>query len=387
MKSPLFSTRLEAIAPSKIKIDYSQLRKPGVISLSVGEPDFETPWGIRQAGIEALQNGYTFYSDDAGLPKLREEIAAYLKRHYGLSYDPTSEILVTVGASEGIDLTFRALLNEGDEVIVPRPSYISYGPITSLCGGKVAYVDLQEKAGFRLTPEALEKAITPASKLLIFNYPNNPTGAIMRKSDLEAIAKVILSHDLYVVSDEIYAELTYGAKHVSLASIPGMAERTIYISGFSKAFAMTGWRLGYVCAPKAIIAHLRKIHQYCLLAAPTISQYAAVEALQNEEDETKKMRDAYDERRLYLVKALHDMGLSCFTPEGAFYVFPSIKSSGLSSDEFVAQLFEKEKLLLISGTGFGENGEGFVRISYAYALPTIKEGVARLKHFLSTLKH
>jgi aminotransferase len=385
MKLPPFNKRLESIEPSRIKIDFTKLQDPEVLSLSIGEPDFETPWGISEAGIEAIQHGYTFYSDDAGLPSLREEISSYVKRHYGLHYEAKDEALVTVGASEAIDLTFRALLNEGDEVLIPMPSYISYGPLVTLLGGVVKPVVIKEDKKFRLQPEDLEKAITPKSKILVLNYPHNPTGAILEKEDLERLAPVIKKHNLYVISDEIYAELTYGKKHVSMASLPDMKERTIYISGFSKAFAMTGWRLGYVCSSKEIIAHLRKVHQYAMLAAPTISQFAAVEALKNNEGETYKMRDAYDERRKYLVQALRDIGLSCFTPEGAFYVFPSIKKTGLTSDQFVTQLFDKEKLLLIAGNGFGEAGEGYVRISYAYSLDKLKEGIRRISKFLKEI--
>lgn len=383
MKSPLFSTKVDAIEPPKIKVDFAQLRKPGVISLSIGEPDFETPWEIKQAGIEAIQNGYTFYADDSGLPKLRNEISAYVKRRYSLDYSPDGEILVSVGASEAIDLCFRAFLNENDEVIIPQPAYNSYGPLVTLMGGKVVGVPLEENQAFRLQASALEKAITPASKLLILNYPHNPTGAVMEKSDLEPIAEVCKKHNIYVVSDEIYSELTYGKKHFSIAALPGMKERTIYISGFSKAFAMTGWRLGYICAPKDAIAHMRKVHQYGSLAAPTISQYAALEALKNGQEETEKMKRAYDERRHYLIKALKDMNLECFAPEGAFYVFPCIKKTGLTSEEFISRLFDEEKLLLISGTAFGPLGEGYVRISYAYSLEKLKEGMARLAHFVA----
>jgi len=387
MKSPLFSTKVDAIEPPKIKIDFAEVRKEGVVSLSVGEPDFETPWAIKQAGVEAIQNGYTFYCDDLGLPKLREEIAKYLKRHYELSYDPKDEILVSVGASEAIDVAFRALLNEGDEVIIPQPAYNSYPPVVALSGGKVVNVNLREEKQFRLQPEDLEKVITPASKILILNYPHNPTGAIMEKGDLQKIAEVCIKNDLYVVSDEIYSELTYGKKHVSIASLPGMKERTIYISGFSKAFAMTGWRLGYIAAPKEMIVRMRKVHQYSMLASPTISQYAAVEALKDGEEETEKMKAAYNERRLYLIKALKAMNLDCFVPEGAFYVFPCIKETGLTSDQFVDKLFKEEKLLFISGTGFGPLGEGYVRISYAYSLEKIKEGMVRLGRFLQRYRH
>jgi len=387
MKSPLFSTKVEAIEPPKIKIDFAEVRKEGVVSLSVGEPDFETPWAIKQAGVEAIQNGDTFYCDDMGLPKLREEISKYLKRHYEISYDPKDEILVSVGASEAIDVAFRALLNEGDEVIIPQPAYNSYPPVVALSGGKVVNVNLREEKKFRLQPEDLEKGITPASKILILNYPHNPTGAIMEKADLQKIAEVCIKNDLYVVSDEIYSELTYGKKHVSIASLPGMKERTIYISGFSKAFAMTGWRLGYIAAPREMIVRMRKVHQYSMLASPTISQYAAVEALKDGEEETEKMKAAYNERRLYLIKALKAMNLDCFVPEGAFYVFPCIKETGLTSDQFVDKLFKEEKLLFISGTGFGPLGEGYVRISYAYSLEKIKEGMVRLGRFLQRYRH
>jgi aminotransferase len=385
MRDDLFNRRLEGIAPSKIKIDFNELKKLGVISLSIGEPDFETPWDIREAGIEAIQNGYTFYADDLGLPKLRQELSHYLLKHYGLHYEPTNEILVSVGASEAIDLTCRSFLNPGDEVLIPSPSYTSYSPMVTLAGGTPVDVKLDMAHGFRLQAADLEKAITPKSKILILNYPHNPTGAIMEKADLEAIKEVVVRHDLLVVSDEIYAELTYGKKHVSFASLPEMKERTIYINGFSKAFAMTGWRLGYLAAPSRFVERLRKAHQYAMLAAPTISQYAALAALEKGEEETVKMREAYNARRLAILTALKKMGLDCFTPEGAFYVFPSIRKSGLSSDEFVSRLFKEEKLLLISGSAFGPTGEGYVRISYAYAMETIKEGMKRIQHFLSTL--
>jgi aminotransferase len=382
MKSSRFNSKLEAIAPSKLKIDYALTRKEGVISLSIGEPDFETPWDIEQAGISSVQNGYTFYADGLGLPVLRKDIAKYLSRHYGLNYDANSEILVSVGASEAIDLALRSLLNDGDEVIIPSPGYVSYAPLVQLAGGKVVNVPLKEQQGFRLQADDLEKVITPKSKLLILNYPHNPTGAILEKKDAEAIAKVVIKHDLLVLDDEIYAELTYGKVPFSIASLPNLKERLIYVSGFSKAFAMTGWRLGYVCAPNDILSRLAKIHGVSMLAAPTISQFAAVEALEHGEDETSKMREAYNARRLFLVKALNDLGLSCFVPEGAFYVFPNISRTGLSSDAFVCTLFAEEKLLLISGTAFGEAGEGYVRISYAYSLEIIKEAMKRLAHFL-----
>jgi aminotransferase len=382
MKLPSLSSRVEAIEPPKIKIDFAKARQKGVISLSIGEPDFETPWLVKQAGIAAIQDNDTFYCDSSGLPELRVEIARYLSEHYDLSYDPTTEILVSVGASEAIDIALRALLNEGDEVIIPEPAYNSYEPVVSLDGGIPVHVSLKQKNKFRLQPEDLEKAITDKTKALILNYPHNPTGAIMEKEDLEAIAKVCIQKNIYVISDEIYSELTYGKKHVSIASLPGMKERTIYISGFSKAFAMTGWRLGYVCAPASILNRIRKIHQYCLLASPTISQYAALEALKSGEEETDKMRDAYNLRRAYIIRSLQGMGLDCFVPEGAFYVFPCIRKTGLSSDEFVAKLFHEEKVILISGTGFGAVGEGYVRISYAYSMAQIQEGMARIARFI-----
>jgi aminotransferase len=382
MKLPSLSSRVEAIEPPKIKIDFAKARQKGVVSLSIGEPDFETPWIVKQAGIGAIQDNDTFYCDSSGLPELRVEIARYLFEHYALRYDPVDEILVSVGASEAIDITLRALLNEGDEVIIPEPAYNSYEPVVTLAGGKCVYVPLSEKKRFRLQAGDLLKAITPKTKALILNYPHNPTGAILEKEDLEAIAKVCIAKNIYVITDEIYSELTYGKKHVSIASLPGMAERTIYISGFSKAFAMTGWRLGYVCAPSAILSRIRKVHQYCLLASPTISQYAALEALKHGEGETEKMRNAYNLRRAYIIKSLQGMGLDCFVPEGAFYVFPSIQKTGLSSDEFVAKLFDEEKVILISGTGFGKVGEGFVRISYAYSMSQIEEGMKRIARFI-----
>lgn len=384
MKLRPLNKRLESIEPSKLKVN--SRTDPDVLSLSVGEPDFETPWGISQAGIDAINHGDTFYADDRGLPELRHEIGLYLKRHYELDYKEKDEILVTVGASEAIDLSLRALLNEGDEVLVPSPGYISYAPLARLMGASVVSVPLREERKFRLSESDLEKAITDRSKLLFLNYPHNPTGATMGKEDLEKIARVAIRHNLYVLSDEIYAELTYAGKHVSIASLSGMKERTIVVSGFSKAFAMTGWRLGYAASSNNLIEHLLKIHQFSMLAAPTISQYAALEALKKEEGETLRMKEAYDERRKYLVGALNDIGLTTFAPEGAFYVFPSIRASGLSSDEFVSRLYEEEKLIVVPGTGFGKEGEGYIRISYAYSLKELKEGVRRLHHFLVGLR-
>ncbi|MCH3909266.1 MAG: pyridoxal phosphate-dependent aminotransferase [Bacilli bacterium] len=383
MKS--FSNRLEAIEPSKIKIDSSALKDPEVISLSIGEPDFTTPWSFRQAGIEAIQEGYTFYADGMGLPALRKGIAEYLKHNYSLSYDPRGEILVTVGASQAIDLALRALLNDGDEVIIPEPAYPSYAPMVELCGGVVKFVPLYADDGFVLDPVRLEKAITPKTKALIINYPHNPTGAVLDEEAAKKIADVIIKHDLYLITDEIYSALSYEGKHFSIASIDGIKERCIYINGFSKAFAMTGWRLGYVASSKDIVSRMMKINQYSMLSAPTISEFAGYSAITSDGTDTKKMRDAYNLRRVYLIGALKDMGLDCYTPQGAFYVFPSISKFNISSDEFVSRLLKDKKLLLISGSAFGAVGEGYVRISYAYSIEKLKEGMKRLQEFIATL--
>lgn len=385
MKKDFFSERALSLPAPKLQIDFAKAHAEGVISLSIGEPDFETPWSIKEAGIESIEEGDTFYADDAGYAPLREELARYLFRHYGVSYDPKDEILITVGASEAIDLAFRALLNEGEEVLLPVPAYVSYAPLIALNGGKVVGVPLREEKKFRLQKEDLLASASEKSKILLLNYPHNPTGAIMERNDLLALSETIQKRDLFVLSDEIYAELTYGRKHVSIASLPGMKERTLLISGFSKAFAMTGWRLGYAAGSKEVIKAMRRIHQYSLLAAPTLSQFAALKALEEGEEETKKMREAYDMRRHFVIESFAKMDLPCFTPEGAFYAFPCIKGCGFSSDEFVSRLYEEEKLLLISGTGFGPEGEGFVRLSYAYSLPKLQEGLARLAAF--TKKH
>ena len=357
---------------------------PDAISLGVGEPDFDTPWHIREAGIYSLEAGKTFYTSNAGLMELRGEIAAYYKRKHNLEYSGSSEVLVTVGGSEGIDMCLRAMIDPGDEVIVPEPSYVSYGPCADLAGAKTVKLELKAENDFRLKVEELEAVITDKTKILILPFPNNPTGAIMEREDLEPIAEICREKDIYVLSDEIYGELTYtGKEHATIASLPGMRERTIIINGFSKAYAMTGWRLGFAVGPANIIKQMTKLHQYAIMCAPTTSQYAAVEALRNGDDDVAKMRESYNQRRRYLVARLRGMGLSCFEPYGAFYVFPCIKSLGMSSDEFATKLLEEEKLAVVPGTAFGECGEGFIRISYAYSLEELKEALGRIEHFVS----
>jgi aminotransferase len=357
----------------------------GAISLGVGEPDFDTPWHVREEGIRSLEKGRTFYTSNSGLMQLREEIGKYLMRRQGLQYDPKKEIMITVGGSEAIDDALRAMLDPGDEVLIPQPSYVSYVPCTVLAGGVPVIVELKEENDFRLTPEELREKITPRTKILIMPYPNNPTGAVMEKKDLEAIRDIIIDNDLYVLSDEIYSELTYGVEHVSIASLPGMRERTVVINGFSKTYAMTGWRLGYAAGPEAIIRQMLKIHQFAIMCAPTTSQYAAVEALKNGDEDIKRMRSAYDERRKFLVGRLRELGMDCFEPFGAFYVFPSIKKFGMTSDEFATRLLREEKLALVPGTAFGNCGEGFLRISYAYSIRDLKRALERLEHFLRNL--
>ena len=353
----------------------------GVISLGVGEPDFKTPWAIRQAGIDSLDKGQTWYTGNAGLSVLRTEIATYLARRFGLEYEP-SQVLVTVGGSEAIDLALRAFLNPGDEVLVPEPSFVCYAPIAQLCGGVAVPIVTREEDEFRLTAQALREAITPKTKLLIFPFPNNPTGGVMRREHLEEIAAVLRGTDIIVLSDEIYGELTYGDRHVSIANIPDMKERTVLVSGFSKAYAMTGWRLGYVAAPQPVLDIMLKIHQYALMCAPTTSQYAAIEALRNCDEEIEKMAWEYNTRRLYLVKRLNEMGLHCFTPGGAFYVFPSIQSTGYTSLEFCEGLLNAQKVAVVPGDAFGESGEGFVRISYSYSMEHLQEAMNRIETFL-----
>ena len=348
------------------------------ISLGVGEPDFDTPWHIRDEGIYAFERGKTFYTSNAGLKDLRVEIANYLNRKQGLAYNSDNEILVTVGGSEAIDIGLRAVINPGDEVIIPQPSYVSYEPCAVLAGAKPVIIDLKAENEFRLTPEELLEAITDKTKVLILPFPNNPTGAIMEKEDLEKIAKIIIEKDILVMSDEIYSELTYKDKHISIASIAGMKERTILINGFSKAYAMTGWRLGYACAPAEIIKQMTKIHQFAIMCAPTTSQYAAVEALKNGDDDVEYMRKSYNQRRRFLMNAFKNMGLECFEPFGAFYVFPCIKEFGMTSEEFATRFLQEEKVAVVPGTAFGDCGEGFLRISYAYSLENLKIAIARL---------
>ncbi|MBQ9814480.1 MAG: aminotransferase class I/II-fold pyridoxal phosphate-dependent enzyme [Lachnospiraceae bacterium] len=356
---------------------------PDAISLGVGEPDFDTPWHIREAGIYSLEKGRTFYTSNAGLMELRKEIAAYYERKHRLTYDPVSETFITVGGSEAIDMALRAMLDPGDEVIIPEPCYVSYVPCARLAGGVPVTIPLKEYNEFRLTPEELEAAITEKTKVLVLAFPNNPTGAIMEEKDLVPIAKICRERDIFVVSDEIYGELTYtGKPHMTIASLPGMQERTIVINGFSKAYAMTGWRLGFAVGPKEIISQMLKLHQYAIMCAPTTSQYAGVEALRNGDEDVAKMREAYNQRRRYLVKELNDMGLHCFEPYGAFYVFPSIQHLGITSDEFATRLLEQEKLAVVPGTAFGDCGEGFLRISYAYSLAELKEALGRIRHFI-----
>ena len=357
------------------------------ISLGVGEPDFDTPWHIRDEGIYAFERGKTFYTSNAGLKDVRVEIANYLKRSQGLEYNPDNEIIVTVGGSEAIDIGLRAIINPEDEVIIPQPSYVSYEPCAVLAGAKPVIINLKSENDFRLTAEELLEAITDKTKILILLFPNNPTGAIMEREDLEKIAKVVIEKDILVMSDEIYAELTYKDKHVSIASIEGMRERTILINGFSKAYAMTGWRLGYACAPKELIQQMTKIHQFAIMCAPTISQYAAVEALKNGDDDVKEMRNAYNQRRRFLMNAFKKMGLECFEPFGAFYVFPCIKEFGMTSEEFATRFLQEEKVAVVPGTAFGACGEGFLRISYAYSLENLKIAIERLERFVTRLRN
>ena len=356
------------------------------ISLGVGEPDFDTPWHIRDEGIYALEKGKTFYTSNAGLKELREEICNYQKRHQNIDYNPLNEVIVTVGGSEAIDIGLRAIINAGDEVIIPQPSYVSYEPCAILAGAKPVTIALKAENEFRLTPEELEAAITDKTKVLILPYPNNPTGAVMGREDLEKIADIIIKNDIYVMSDEIYGALTYNGEHVSIASLEGMKERTILIDGFSKAFAMTGWRLGYACGPEHIIKQMTKIHQFAIMCAPTTSQYAAVEALKNGEDDVKAMRQEYNQRRRYLMNAFREMNLECFEPFGAFYVFPCIKEFGMTSEEFATRFLEEERVAAVPGSAFGDSGEGFLRISYAYSLDNLKIAMERLKNFVEKLR-
>ncbi len=386
MRNPLSDTIVN-IKPSGIRKFFDIVSEmKDAISLGVGEPDFDTPWHIRDEGIYSLEKGRTFYTSNSGLKELKTEISNYLKRSQNVEYNPDTDVLVTVGGSEAIDIGFRAMLNPGDEVIIPQPSYVSYEPCAILAGAKPVIINLKAENEFRLTAEELLEAITDKTKILVLPFPNNPTGAIMEKEDLEKIAKVIIEKDIFVMSDEIYAELTYKDKHVSIVSIPGMQERTILINGFSKAYAMTGWRLGYACGPKEIIKQMTKIHQYAIMCAPTTSQYAAVEALKNGDDDIKEMKTAYNQRRRFLMNAFKEMGLECFEPYGAFYVFPCIKEFGMTSEEFATMFLKEEKVATVPGTAFGDSGEGFLRISYAYSLETLKIAMERLKNFVTRLR-
>ncbi len=382
----ILSSRIKELKPSGIRKFFDILEEMNdVISLGVGEPDFMTPWHIRDAGVYALEKGFTKYTSNAGMADLRREISAYLLRRFGLRYDPMKQIIVTVGGSEAIDLGLRCLVDPGDEVIVPVPSFVCYGPLVSMAGGTPVYVETRAENEFRLTAQELRDAITPRTKALILPYPCNPTGGILGQEDLEALAEVLRETEIMILSDEIYAELTYGQQHVSIASIPGMAERTVLVNGFSKSHAMTGWRMGYVCAPPELISQMLKLHQFGIMSAPTTSQYAAIEALRNGDEDVLRMRESYDGRRRYLVDGLRSLGLPCFEPRGAFYVFPDIRPSGLSSEEFCERLLLQEKVAVIAGNAFGDCGEGFVRCCYATGMKELEEALVRMERFLKSL--
>ncbi len=387
MRNPLSKT-IQTIQPSGIRKFFDIVSEmDDAISLGVGEPDFDTPWHIRDEGIHSLEMGRTFYTSNAGLKELKYEITLFLKRKYDLEYDPNKEIYVTVGGSEAIDDAMRAMLDPGDEVLIPQPSYVSYLPCAVLANGTPVIIELKAENEFRLTAEQLEAAITPNTKLLVLPFPNNPTGAVMEREDLEAIAEVVIKHDIFVLSDEIYSELTYTKNsHVSIASLPGMKERTIVINGFSKSHAMTGWRLGYACGPAEVIAQMLKIHQFAIMCAPTTSQYAAVEAMKNGDADVLAMREEYNGRRKYLMHRFKEMNLECFEPFGAFYMFPCIKEFGMTSDEFATALLKKEKVAVVPGTAFGACGEGFIRISYAYSLENLKTALDRIEAFITDLR-
>ncbi len=378
---------IQQVKPSGIRKFFDIANEmDNVISLSIGEPDFTTPFHVRSEGIRTLEEGKTFYSPNRGFAALRNEISSWLERRHHICYDPDSEILVSVGGSEAIDLCIRTLINPGDEVLIPEPSFVCYVPMTQMAKGTPVIIETKAKNCFRLTPEDLEQHITPKTKLLILPYPNNPTGGVMRREDLEKVAEIVKKHDLLVLSDEIYSELTYGKHpHVSFASIPGMRERTVVINGFSKAYAMTGWRLGFAVGPKEILAAMTKLHQYAIMSAPTMAQYAAIEALKNGDEDIEFMRDQYDMRRRLVVDAFNRMGLTCFEPEGAFYVFPSIQKTGLSSENFCQKLIQESRVAVVPGNAFGDCGEGFVRVSYSYSLRHITEALDRIETFLSRL--
>ena len=386
MRNPLSKT-ITTIEPSGIRKFFDIVSEmEDAISLGVGEPDFDTPWHIRDEGIYSLEKGRTFYTSNAGLKELKVEISKYLDRRFGLKYDYNKEMLVTVGGSEAIDIAMRAMLDLGDEVLIPQPSYVSYVPCCVLANGTPVIIELKAEDDFRLTAEELEAAITPKTKLLVLPFPNNPTGAVMEKKDLEAVAEIVEKYDLYVLSDEIYAELTYLENHVSIASLPGMKERTIVINGFSKSHAMTGWRLGYACGPEVILKQMLKIHQFAIMCAPTTSQYAAVEALKNGDEDVAMMRGEYNGRRRYVLKRFQDMGLPCFEPFGAFYAFPCIREFGMTSDEFATELLQSKKVAVVPGTAFGACGEGFLRISYAYSLDDLRTALDRVEEFVTELR-
>ncbi len=386
MRNPLNKTIVE-IEPSGIRKFFDIVSEmKDAISLGVGEPDFDTPWRVRDEAIYSLEQGRTFYTSNAGLKELKEEIANYLDRRYDMKYNPYEEMLITVGGSEAIDIALRAMLDPGDEVLIPQPSYVSYVPCAILANGTPVIIELKEENDFRLTAEELEEKITDKTKMLVLPFPNNPTGAVLERKDLEAIAKVIEKHDLFVLSDEIYSELTYLEKHVSIVNIPGMRERTVLINGFSKSHAMTGWRLGYACAPKKIIEQMLKIHQFAIMCAPTTSQYAAVTAIRDCDKEVADMREEYNDRRRYLLHRFDEMGLKCFEPFGAFYMFPSIKEFNMTSDEFATRLLKSKKVAVVPGNAFGSCGEGFLRISYAYSLSNLKEALDRMEDFIKELR-
>lgn len=379
--------KVKNIKPSGIRKFFDIVSEmPDAISLGVGEPDFDTPWHIREEGIRSLKGGKTFYTSNAGLMPLRREICSYTEKKIHVSYAPESEVMVTVGGSEAIDIAFRTVLDPGDEVIIPEPAFVSYVPCVQLAGGVPVTIPLKAENEFRLTPEELEAAITPKTKVLLLSYPNNPTGAIMEKEDLEALIDLIISHDILVISDEIYSELTYKSRHVSIASLPGMRERTIVIDGFSKAFAMTGWRLGYALAPAEIMHEMIKLHQFAIMSAPTTSQYAAISALKNGNPDVMEMRIAYDQRRRFLLHTLKEMEIPCFEPYGAFYIFPDISKFGMTSEEFATELLRKQKVAVVPGSAFGACGEGFIRISYAYSIEELKAAFSRIQAFLAELE-
>lgn len=385
MRSPI-SKKIESIEPSGIRKFFDVVSEmPDAISLGVGEPDFDTPYNVREEGIYALEKGRTFYTSNAGLKELREEIARYLHRKYSLNYDPVHEVMVTVGGSEAIDVALRCMIDPGDEVLIPTPCYVSYLPCAVMADAVPKFIELKAENQFKLTRQELIDSITDKTKILILAYPNNPTGAIMTKEELEELVPVIIENDLYVISDEIYSELTYDNHHCSIASLPGMRERTVTINGFSKAFAMTGWRLGYACAPRVIMEQMVKLHQFAIMCAPTNSQFAAIEAMRNCDNDVARMVEAYNQRRRYLLNAFKEMGIECFEPFGAFYVFPSIAKFGMTSEEFATRLLKEQKLAVVPGTAFGACGEGFVRISYAYSIENLKVGIDRIKKFIDSL--